>query len=143
MAPKKGAADIAEVVEEVIDEAVDEAVEEEVDEAVVDEAPPADVVVVEAEPSPTEVATDAIAFTEAVRAIAREEAAQVVNDRLVGYELTALSPGDVVDIAEEVAQVVVDENQPPPPEPVIVPDSTPKDRDNRQHWSQRKLFGKK
>lgn len=121
--------DIAAAIEDVVEEAADEAAAEVAD--VLDrEAPPAEpaAVVVVDEPTPNEEALEAIAFAEAVRGIAREEAALAVGIHEATYPHSAVTLEDVVEVAEEVAPEPEPEPAPPPRE------ESPKN----DHWLTRK-----
>lgn len=79
--------------------------------------------------------TGALEFAEQVRAIAREEAYRIVDERM------ALQPdlGDVVEtaavVAEQVAEEVVEEAEPEPePEPEPTPPPTPDPEPKKTHW---------
>lgn len=130
-------------IEEAIDDAVEGAIDEhaeeiveEVEEVAAESAP---VVVVEAEPSASAEATDAIAFTEAVRQLAREEANRVVMDWADIAMSSGVSPGEVREIVEEELEGLT----PPeaaPPAPPAADESPVKERGG--HWFTRKIGGR-
>lgn len=128
------AGDAAEAAEAAADAAGDAAEVEESE-------PPAEVVVVVAEePDPVEDIGEALDLSERIRNIAREVAAEVVNDHAQLYSHQGVSPEYVDAVVEEAVQDAVPDVDIEPTPEAPEPDSAPEDG----HWftKKRRWFGR-